>query len=192
MFNRACWFTKLADQQKSDSVKIMFFMAMAEASVKFMEGRYKDMSNSSKDTKKFFESFSNNDKQSFELNFLKKARRDFYFRTKNIAFNQIIEILLNTRNRVAHGKNHYDFRFQDPAHSRHNLLHGETGSWERLRKVDFEMNLTYQNFRSIMLKNALLNVQKRLHNSLKLIVDPPAPKRLRAKSPKKSSKHHIS
>lgn len=159
MFNRVRWFIEIANEQRYDSLKVLFLLAMAETSIKFMENRYEDFRDSGPDVKKFFHKFMADDQTSLELFFKKKKRNDIAFWTKKVSFVEIIEILLNVRNTVAHGKNHYNFRFQNPSGSFINRLTCETGSRDKKKKVSVEVELTYEQLRFLMLKYAFANIE---------------------------------
>jgi hypothetical protein len=156
MLNRLQWFVELSDFQKYDSVKTFFLIAMAETNIKLLENRFEDNSNETSDVKKFFSRFIKQDKDELRKYFFKTDR---FLNKKTFKFDKIVDILLNVRHRVAHGKNHYDFRFHDGSDNLMNIIFGEVGTKNKKRKIQYELEITYNNFRKLMIKNAIENIK---------------------------------
>ena len=70
-----------------------------------------------------------------------------------------VPAILNVRHRVAHGKNHYDFRFHDGSDDLMNIIFGEVGTKNKKRKIHYELEITYNDFRKLMIKNAIENIK---------------------------------
>ena len=156
MLNRLQWFVELSDFQKYDSVKTFFLIAMAETNIKLFENRFEDNSNETSDVKKFFSRFVKQDKDELRKYFFKTDR---FLNKKTFKFDKIVGILLNVRHRVAHGKNHYDFRFHDGSDNLMNIIFGEVGTKNKKRKIQYELEITYNDFRKLMIKNAIENIK---------------------------------
>lgn len=156
MLNRLQWFVELSDFQKYDSVKTFFLIAMAETNIKLFENRFEDNSNETSDVKKFFSRFIKQDKDELRKYFFKTDR---FLNKKTFKFDKIVGILLNARHRVAHGKNHYDFRFHDGSDNLMNIIFGEVGTKNKKRKIHYELEITYNDFRKLMIKNAIENIK---------------------------------
>lgn len=156
MLNRLQWFVELADFQRYDSVKTFFLVAMAETNIKLLENRFKDNSNEVADVKKFFARFSKQDKDELRKYFFKT---DKFLNKKSFKFNKVVDILLNVRHRVVHGKNHYDFRFHDGSDNLMNIIFGEVGTKNKKKSIRYELEITYKNFREMMIKNAVENIK---------------------------------
>ncbi len=156
MLNRLQWFVELADFQKYDSVKTFFLIAIAETNIKLFENRFKDNSNEVADVKKFFARFSKQDKDELRRYFFKT---DKFLNKKSFKFDKVVDILLNVRHRVVHGKNHYDFRFHDGSDTLMNIIFGEIGTKNKKRRIRYELEITYKNFREMMIKNAIENLK---------------------------------
>lgn len=156
MLNRLQWFVELSDFQKYDSVKTFFLIAMAETNIKLLENRFKDNSNEILDVKNFFSRFTKQDKDELRKYFFKM---DKFLNKKTFKFNKIVGILLNVRHRVAHGKNHYDFSFHDGSNDLMNIIFGEVGTKNKKRKIQYELEITYNDFRKLMIKNAIENIK---------------------------------
>lgn len=162
MLNRVQWFVELADYQKYDSVRVFFLVAMAETNIKFLEDRPENNSNGGKDVKIFFEKFPGIDKEELRKYFVALKRRPgpLFF----LSFKKIVEVILNVRHSLAHGKNHYDFRFNDGTDRLLNIMHGQTGTGNKKRAVRYELKITYSKFREIMVRNAVENIKSCLNN----------------------------
>ena len=111
MWNRLKWFVELADKQDYCSVKVFFLIALAEANIKLLENRFEDTDKQTEDVRKFFNYFSVEDRQFFESRFLSPL--DYEEIQHRVTFKNIVEILLNVRHKVVHGKNHYQFIFNN-------------------------------------------------------------------------------
>lgn len=156
MLNRLQWFVELANFQKYDSVKTFFLMAMAETNIKLLENRFKDNSNEVNDVKKFFNRFSKQDKNELQKYFFKK---DNFLNKKTFKFEKVVGIILNVRHRVVHGKNHYDFRFHDGSDNLMNIIFGEIGTKNNKKNIRYELEITYKEFKEMMVRNAIDNIK---------------------------------
>lgn len=156
MLNRLRWFVELADHQKDDSVKVFFLIAMAETNIKLSENRFRNDKYPSEDVKKFFEQFLKSDKNRLRKKFFKEDQfsSKHYFR-----FSTVVNALLNVRHRLAHGKDHYEFRFHDGQKNLLNLVWGEIGLKNKKRRIMYELALTYDDFRKLMIDNAVRNIK---------------------------------
>jgi len=156
MLNRLQWFVELADFQKYNSVKTFFLVAMAETNIKLLEDRFKDNADEVADVKKFFEKFSKQDKDKLRKYFFKT---DKFLNKKTFKFNKVVDVLLNVRHRVVHGKNHYGFRFHDGSDNLTNIIFGEIGTKKKKKNIRYELEITYKQFREMMVKNAVENIR---------------------------------
>ncbi len=156
MLNRLQWFVELADYQKYDSVKTFFLIGMAETNIKLLEDRFTDNSNEVADVKKFFEKFSKQNKDELRKYFFKT---DEFLNKKSFKFDKVVDILLNVRHRVVHGKNHYDFRFHDGSDNLMNIIFGEIGTKRKKKNIRYELEITYKRFREMMVMNAVENIK---------------------------------
>ncbi len=157
MLNRLEWFVELSDFQKYDSVKTFFLIAMAEINIKISENRFTHNSDEIADVKKFFDLFSQQDKNELRKYFFKTDR---FLNKKFFNFSKVVDILLNVRHRLVHGKNHYDFRFHDGSDNLMNIIFGEIGTKNKKKKIQYELEITYNSFRQLMIKNAIENIKK--------------------------------
>lgn len=155
MLNRLQWLVELADWQKYDNVKVLFLIAMAEVNIKLLENRFKDNTRQTEDARMFFEKFLRIDREFLRKRFIKHTMtcEDKFF-----SFTTIVDILINVRHRVTHGKFTYDFKFSNGNDG--NLLNGEIGTSKRKRTINYNLNLTYSDFRKIMIKYAIKNIEK--------------------------------
>lgn len=156
MLNRLQWFVELADYQKYDSVKTFFLIGMAETNIKLLEDRFTDNSNEVADVKKFFEKFSKQNKDELRKYFFKT---DEFLNKKSFKFDKVVDILLNVRHRVVHGKNHYDFRFHDGSDNLMNIIFGEIGTKRKKKNIRYELEITYKRFREMMVMKAVENIK---------------------------------
>lgn len=156
MLNRLQWFIELSDFQKYDSVKTFFLIAMAETNIKLLEGRFDDNLNQTADVVKFFSLFTDQDKNELCKYFFKT---DKHLDKKTFKFDKIVDILLNVRHRVVHGKNHYEFRFHDGSDELMNIIFGEFGPKKEKKEIYYELEITYKDFRKLMIKNAIENIK---------------------------------
>jgi len=156
MLNRLKWFVELSDFQKYDSVKIFFLIAMAETNIKLLEDRFPENSNETSDVEKFFDGFSKEDKDELQKYFFVE---DEFFNKKTFEFKKIVNILLNVRHLLVHGKNHYNFRFHNGSDELFNLIHGEIGPKNKKEEIEYELEIKYDNFRRLMIKNAIENIK---------------------------------
>jgi hypothetical protein len=157
MLNRLKWFIELADSQKYDSVKVFFLIAMAETNIKLLEDRFNDDSNEVVDVRKFFNDFSQQDKNELRRHFSKVNKS---LNKESLKFDKVVEILLNVRHRLAHGKNHYDFQFHNGSDSLINIIFGEIGRKNRKKKIEYQLEITYKYFRKMMVRNVVENIKK--------------------------------
>ena len=156
MLNRLQWFVELSDFQKHDSIRTFFLIAMAETNIKLLENRFTDNSNETSDVQKFFSRFSKLDKNELRKYFFKT---DQLLNKKTFKFEKVVNILLNVRHRLAHGKDHYQFRFHDGSDTLSNIIHGEIGPINKKKKIMYYLEITYLNFRKLMIKNAIENIK---------------------------------
>jgi hypothetical protein len=157
MLNRVEWFVKLSDEQRYESVRVFFLIAMAETNIKLLESRFDDNKNQMQDVKKFFDRFSKKDKNELQTYFF---TTDKFLTKRTLSFTKIVDLLSNVRHRVVHGKDHFHFRFHNGSEGLINRIIGESGSTKVKRKVTYELEATYQGFRKIMIKNAIVNIGK--------------------------------
>lgn len=157
MLNRLQWFVELSDFQEYDSVRILFLIAMAETNIKLLNDRFSENSDETSDVRKFFSRFTEQDKSELQKYFF---RTDRFLNKKPFEFNRIVDILINVRHRVVHGKNHYDFRFYDRSDNAINIILGEIGKKDKKRGIQYELEITYNDFRKLMIKNAIENIKE--------------------------------
>ena len=158
MLNRIKWFIKLSDYQKYDSVKVFFLIALAETNIKLFENRFNDNHEGTEDVRKFFCLFSKKDRNLLTNNFIKLPNNNQINGSK-IKYDVIVDILSNVRHRLAHGKNHYDFNFNDDGQKIFNPIYGEFGSINKKQKINYELNLAYNDLKKLIIKNAIKNIK---------------------------------
>lgn len=157
MLNRIEWFVKLADEQKHDSVRMSFLIAMAETNVSLFENRFDEPDIQKTDVEKFFDSFSTTDKNELQKGFYKENDLS---QKEHFAFEVIIDILMNIRHRLVHGKSLYHFNFHNGMANSLNYIEGEIGPKKAKQKLEYQLDMTYKEFRKLMIKYAIENVQK--------------------------------
>lgn len=160
--NRLQWFVELADFQKYDSVKTFFLVAMAETNIKLLDNRFEDYGNMSRDVETFFSKFSKQDQDELRKHFF---QTDEFLNKKSFEFDTVVEILLNARHQVVHGKNHYNFRFHNGSDHLTNVISVEVGIKKTKQSIRCKLDITYKNFREIMIKNAVENIKIELMQS---------------------------
>ena len=147
MWNRLKWFVELADSQNYDSVKVFFLIALAEANIKLLGDRFDHTDKQVDDVKRFFNFFSVEDRQFLESKFLFPLVYGEI--QQKVTFKNIVEILLNVRHKVVHGKNHYQFIFNNCR------TEGELNK----QKFPYDLQMNYDEFRTIIIKYATLNIK---------------------------------
>lgn len=160
MLNRVESLVGIADHQKYDSVKVFFLLAMSEVLIKLRDNRFKDIKHQVDDVKTFFDEFSDSNKQELTKLFYKS---DQYLNKKSLKFKTIVSILINVRHRLAHGKFHYDFSFNNGQENLWNPIWGEIDSGVTNKKkkvIKYELDMTYNDFRKIMIRNAISIIEK--------------------------------
>lgn len=157
MLNRIESFVCLADSQIYDSAKVFFLIAMAEANIKLLENRFEQNLNQTEDVKKFFSRFSKQDKEDLSKYFFTTGK---FLDKRNFTLTKVVNILLNVRHAVVHGKNHYAFRFYNKTKGASiNIIFGEIGSQKSKKKIQYELKITYDKFKKIMVGNAIKNIE---------------------------------
>jgi len=157
--NRVGWFVELADYQKEDSVRVFFLIAMAETNIKLLDKRFYDDQHMTKDLEDFFGSFSKTDKDILKEKFVVYGK---YGIRKKIRLETVISILSNVRHNLVHGKDHYTFTFHHAINKLSNIVSGQIGKIGKKRKIQYELTLTYNEFRHLMIKYAIENIKKKL------------------------------
>ena len=158
MLNRLRWFLELADYQKYDSVKLFFLIAMAETNTKLRTGRFRKNDSETADVKDFFDRFSQQDKDELRKHFFKEDR---WLKKHFLRFKTVVDMLINERHKLVHGKNHYRFSFYR-SEGLMNPLWGEVGRKNKKRKKKCQLTLTYGDFKKVMAMNAIENIKSSL------------------------------
>jgi hypothetical protein len=84
---------------------------------------------------------------------------DEFLKKKSFHFDKVVDILLNVRHRLVHGKNHYDFRFHDGSDTLMNIIFGQIGTQNKKKSIKYKLEITYKSFREMMIKNAVENLK---------------------------------
>lgn len=148
--NRIKWYSKLADDATHDSVKVLFLVAMSEAVVRLKEDKFEENSFTKEYVKLFFDKLSKEDKYTLENSFTKETETGLYKKS----LEDVIDILYDVRNSVAHGKSHYDFQFSmGEDHFNPNM--SVSGKRKELDRLSYdECTLDYKDFKNLMLNTA--------------------------------------
>lgn len=165
-FNRIEWYTKLADNQKEDNVKILFLIAMAEMIMRVKDGRFEDenaKAQSTQDIKFFFNNLDDEYKKELTRCIFRELNMKHDYVRRDLPCEKFAEIFSNIRHRIAHGKNSYDFRF----HEREDILNSfeaiievkkknKLGKFEKKKGYIWcHVELSYERFRRMMVENTL-------------------------------------
>ncbi len=157
MLNRLQWFVELSDHQNYDNVKVFFLIAMAETNIKLRDNRFEESDKQMEDATTFFNTFSTENKNILTDNFFTLGeclnKKPFYFE-------DIVDILINVRHAVVHGKNHYSFKFHNGNESFVNLVSGVVGGKNNKKDIKYNLTLTYDCFKKIMVSEAIKNIEK--------------------------------
>ena len=130
---------------------------MAETNIKLLDGRINDNGNQVKDVQKFFDFFVDADKDELRKYFF---TTDNFLQKKPFTFKKVVDILINVRHRVVHGKSHYHFRFYDGRPMLQNIITGETGGMNAKRRTQYQLELRYERFRDMIVSYAIENIMK--------------------------------
>ena len=165
---RVQWFCQIADglelvRKNRPALQIVFLVALAEGIAKQRVGK---KMGSFLGIKEFFKKYINaSDKKHLEHSFRRSITGP---RLHKLTFTSQLRILYEVRNRVVHGEEFWVFffmgkkekeryikeKFTDYAH----LTEGWLGKQNRKRRVSLEMTLTYEEFKNIVIRTAIANI----------------------------------
>lgn len=170
MLNLMYWYIQMADiAGLPDSTKLTFLLAMAEANIKIRDGRFDKDDNSTNDVKCFFCCMQYDFKEQIAACIIKE-KPDFLETTypnskivhikelNGIGFDAIIDIFWNVRNSLVHGKNVWNFRFNEIPENMTYLLAGEIGTKNKKKKIKYHSTLSYEMIRDVMIQTVLKNI----------------------------------
>lgn len=168
MLLRLQWFSEIADdfekiRANRPALKLIFLMSLAEG---VANQNLRSNLNSTKAVEEFFKHISSGDKKQLLKNFRYALIRP---RMSKLRLSSIIKILYNVRNKAVHGEDFWTFSFlekdQKEKSQRGQYTHyglsvtGYLGKKGQKRRIPLELTLTYEEFRDIIIRTAIANIQ---------------------------------